>query len=95
MSNPRQLPQPTRVIQRSGAGLRDAMFDVLERVRDGRMDKAEAMAMANVARVIIESAELQMEFDANVKDDTLPPTMGDMPMVPALPHSENGDDGGK
>lgn len=92
MKGPTLHPLPTRVIQRSGAGLRDAMFEVLERVRDGHMDKAEAMAMANVARVIIESAELQMEFDANVKDNTLPPTMGDMPMVPALPNAGDGNE---
>lgn len=81
-----------KIIARTGAGLRDAMFDVLERLRDGEMEPAEAKEMANVARVIIECAEMQMDFEERKSDSTIPKHLSEMSLVPPLSHIENKDD---
>lgn len=47
-------------VERSAEGLRDALFDELNLLRTGEATTAHARAMANVARLIIESARLEL-----------------------------------
>lgn len=48
-------------IARTSAGLRDALFDAIERVRDGDMSPDDAKAISGLAQQICTSVELEIE----------------------------------
>lgn len=63
-----------KAIQRTSAGLRDALFDAIEKVRDGELDSDQAKAIGNLAGQIcntvsleIEVAKLRTEYPADTK----------------------------
>ena len=51
------------MIVRTGAGLRDALFDMMEQLRDGGVDVSEAREFGKLAAHIIESVKVQMEHE--------------------------------
>lgn len=67
-------PLAKRKIERTSAGLRDALFDAMERVRDGDMMAEDAKAISGLASQIcntvqleIEVAKLRTEYPADAK----------------------------
>lgn len=76
-----------RPIKRTMAGLRDAMFDVLERVRDGRLSAKDAKEACNAARVILESIDIQMTFEASRSAGAI-----EVKDLPALPLADEDED---
>lgn len=71
----------SKKIVRTSAGLRDALFDVIESVRNGEVDATQAKAVAFLAKEIcstvhleIEVAKLRTEYPADIKL-TLPGTL--------------------
>jgi hypothetical protein len=54
-------------IERSAEGLRDALFDELNLLRTGEATTAHARALANVARLIIETARLELQAIQEVR----------------------------
>ena len=65
---------PKQKINRTSAGLRDALFDAIERVRDGDMAAEDAKALAGLAGQIcntvqleIKVAELRTQYPADAK----------------------------
>lgn len=52
---------PAKTFQRSSAGLRDALFDTIERVRAGTMQAEDAKAIVGVSREICETVRLEVE----------------------------------
>jgi hypothetical protein len=48
-------------IDRTSGGLRDALFDALERLRDGDMEAGDAKAFAALAREIVGTVNLEIE----------------------------------
>jgi hypothetical protein len=89
------LQKPTKVIPRTMAGLRDALFDVLEKLRDGAMPREDAKEMAAVARVIIESVDVQLGFEASRLADEIPAHLTDMHVVPPLHNAIESKGNGK
>jgi hypothetical protein len=86
-------PKVKKVIPRTMAGLRDALFDVLERVRDQELLAEDAREMANIARVIIESVDVQMDFESQRMASEIPQHLSDMSVVPPLTNAiENKDE---
>jgi len=77
-------------IDRSAAGLRDALFGVLENLRDNKIDHQQARAAANVAQQIIKSAEVQMEFEVKKLESQLPQHLGEMRLTPPLKDTPRG-----
>lgn len=73
-----------KIIPRTMAGLRDALYDVLERLRDGVMTGDDAAKMAGVAKVIIESVDVQLDFERARLSDEIPSQLSDMNTVPPL-----------
>lgn len=73
-------PDSPKPVKRTMAGLRDAMFDVLERVRDGRLSAKDAKEACNAARVILESIDTQLTFEASRAAGTIEVT--DLPALP-------------
>lgn len=54
-------------VERSAEGLRDALFDELNLLRTGEATTAHARALANVARLIIETARLELQTLKEIK----------------------------
>lgn len=53
--------RPLPAVERTAEGLRDALFDELNLLRAGEATAAHARALANVARLIIECARLEIQ----------------------------------
>lgn len=53
--------KPLPPIERTAEGLRDALFDELNLLRAGDATTGHARALANVARLILESARLEIQ----------------------------------
>jgi hypothetical protein len=48
-------------VERSAEGLRDALFDELNLLRSGEATTGHARALCNVARLIVETARLEVQ----------------------------------
>lgn len=66
--------QSGRKVERTSAGLRDSLFDAIERVRDGDLDSEQAKAIGVLANQIcntvsleIEVAKLRTQYPADAK----------------------------
>lgn len=53
--------KPLPAIERTAEGLRDALFDELNLLRSGEATTGHARALANIARLILESARLEIQ----------------------------------
>lgn len=61
-------------VDRTSAGLRDALFDAMEQLQNGEIEANEAKAMASLAREICNTVQLElnvqrarMEFPSDAK----------------------------
>lgn len=54
-------------IVRTAAGLRDALFDELDRLREGNSNASEAQATAKLACQIINCVKAEVEFRTHVR----------------------------
>ena len=54
-------------VARSSAGLRDALFDEIDSLRQGRTLPARANAVAKLATVVIESVRMELEVAKHAK----------------------------
>lgn len=52
----------SKKIKRTSAGLRDTLFDELEQLRGPDADPQRAMAVANVAKQIVNIAKVELDF---------------------------------
>jgi hypothetical protein len=57
----------TKKVKRTSQGLRDILFDELEELRSGDGDPSKAMAVANLAKQIINVAKVEMDFHRTVQ----------------------------
>lgn len=56
-----------QLVERTSQGLRDALFDELDALRNGESNPARASAMSKLAVQIINSAIMEIEFQKHVK----------------------------
>jgi hypothetical protein len=49
-------------VKRTSQGLRDILFEELEELRHGDGDPSKAMAVANLAKQIINTAKIEMDY---------------------------------
>lgn len=66
MATNKQAPQlsisrPLPPVERTAEGLRDALFDELNLLRSGEATTGHARALANLARLVLESARLEIQ----------------------------------
>ncbi len=54
-------------IVRTSSGLRDALFDEWDRLRTGNSNPKQAMAVAHLAKQIVNSVKIEIEFAAHVR----------------------------
>lgn len=57
-------------VVRTGEGLRDALFDEIDSLRNGTGDKRRALAIAELARHIIKVAYLEAELARQLPETT-------------------------
>lgn len=55
------ISRPLPAVERTAEGLRDALFDELNLLRSGEATTSHARALANIARLVLESARLEVE----------------------------------
>lgn len=49
-------------VTRNSQGLRDVLFDEIEELRNGNGDPTKSLAVANLAKQIINTAKVELEF---------------------------------
>lgn len=49
-------------VSRSSQGLRDILFDEIEELRTGSGDPQKSMAVANLAKQIVNTAKIELDF---------------------------------
>lgn len=57
-----------KAIARTSQGLRDVLFDELNDLRGGKSEPTKAMAVANLAKQIVNTAKAEMEFHRTMND---------------------------
>ncbi|MET0439165.1 MAG: hypothetical protein ABW043_16900 [Devosia sp.] len=64
---------------RTTHGLRDILFDEIDRMRSDQADPQRAMAVANLSKQIISTAKVELEFHrtmANLAENGAPVSLG-------------------
>lgn len=56
----------TKVPSRTTQGLRDILFDEIEELRSGDGDPTKSMAVANLAKQIINTAKVELDFHRQI-----------------------------
>lgn len=62
------IPVEFKTYERTTEGLRDLLFDEMDLLRQGQIDDRRARATANLARQIIESVRVQVQFQRVVNE---------------------------
>lgn len=68
-------------IERSVDGLREMLFDEIEKLRSGEIDAKRAKATAGLAMTLIKSVEIQIAYQRDVEAKKLPAALPDMPLA--------------
>jgi hypothetical protein len=65
---------------RTTQGLRDILFDEIDELRSGKGDAAKSMAVANLAKQIINTAKVELDFMRTLKtnETNKPPELGNL-----------------
>lgn len=71
-------------IERSAAGLREALFDAIDGLRSGKLDVKRANAISSAAGAIIKSMDTQIAFEKLRIDSKVPAALPAMHLVPKL-----------
>ena len=58
----------SKKIQRTSSGLREALFDELDALRAGTSDPTKVAAVANIARQIINSVRIDLDYHRLLRD---------------------------
>lgn len=71
-------------IDRSTAGLRDALIRMMEKLESGECDVQQAKAFAMLGLAVVKSCEVQLNFERLRLDSKIPAVLSDMKLVPPL-----------
>lgn len=69
---------------RTLAGLRESLFETLDRLRDGQIDPKEAATVALLAKGILDSAALQLQFEKAWSAKQIADKLRAVELVPSL-----------
>ncbi len=58
----KEIPEVLPPIKRTSAGLRDALFDEMDRMRQGKTSATNANAMAKLATTIVDSVQMEVAY---------------------------------
>lgn len=80
--------------KRTTQGLRDVLFDEIEELRSGKGEAAKAMAIAHLAKQIINTARIEMEFIRTIAASELtgkPIGLGHLPLGTDQSHAPSAE----
>lgn len=66
------------------SGLRDMLFETLDKLQAGKMEPGHAKTVAHLAQTILNSAQVQMEFEKLRLESVIPGVLPSMPLVPQI-----------
>lgn len=72
-------------VARTTAGLRDVLFDTIDKLRAGEIEVEEASAIANLSKVIVQSVSVQLAYERARLANEVPAVLPEMRLTPALP----------
>lgn len=72
-------------VNRTLAGLRESLFDALDKLRSGGMTSNEAKAHAEIAKQILDAARLQLTFEEAFSAKKLPEKLTEVRLVEHKP----------
>lgn len=75
----------TKKVGRDMDGLREALFDSLEKLLNGEIEATQAKAVATIALTVIKSVEVQIEYERLRIDSKVPAALPNMPLQQRLP----------
>lgn len=76
----------TKKTARTLAGVREAMFEAIDALREGRINADSARATAELGKTIITSASLQLEYEKAWADKKISERLRAVELVPELEH---------
>lgn len=76
--------KPVTAIERSMDGLREMLFDTIDKLRCGTIDRATASATAQLSMTLIKSVEVQMNWEKAKLDNKVPRALPAMPLLPMI-----------
>lgn len=71
-------------INRTAAGLRESLFDMLEKLKSGRIDAITAKTFAVLSMTILKSVEVQIDYERLRLESKVPAHLPEMKLVPPL-----------
>jgi hypothetical protein len=71
-------------IERSMAGLRDALFEMMEALRAGDVDEKEARTFSQLAISAIKATEVQIDYERLRLESKVPGHLPEMRLIPPL-----------
>lgn len=81
------MADPTRKkTTRTLAGLRESLFEAIDALREGSIDKETARAIAELGKGIITSASLQLDYEKAWHDKKISERLRAVELVPELEH---------
>jgi len=74
MSKKPAVEPASNPIQRTSAGLRDAIFDEIDAVRNGSSNPTRANAIAKLATGIVETVRMEIEVQRHLRNTSTKPS---------------------
>lgn len=71
-----------RAVERTMAGLRQALFETLEDLRAGKVKAQDATAIVGVANAVLKTVSVQLQFEKLKNEQKAPVRLAAMPLVP-------------
>jgi hypothetical protein len=62
VNHPHRSKAKNGVVTRTSQGLRDILFDEIEELKTGKGDTQKSMAIANLAKQIVNTAKVELDF---------------------------------
>lgn len=80
-------------LNRTLAGVREALFDQIDALRAGTADTETSKAVAELAKGILDSAKIQLEFEKAWADKKIADKLRAIELVPSLEDKRAASDG--
>lgn len=78
------MSEGPKKLNRTLAGVREALFDALDRLREGTIEPPEAKATADLCKGIVDSASLQLDYEKAWGQKLIGDKLKAIELVPSL-----------
>lgn len=67
MNRNKEASNSPKPVERTSAGLRDAIFDEIDAIRDGTSNPTRANSVAKLAAGVVDTVRMEMEFQRHLR----------------------------